>query len=71
MPFVIQSAATGAFLAPNPDDGQPEWVMLLVEAWLMPDFEQCYQTIADHIDPESAPVVVDLSRLGGCDAVRI
>ena len=32
MRLVIQSRTTGAFLAPNPDDGQPEWVMLLTEA---------------------------------------
>lgn len=63
MPFVIQSGVTGHFLTPNPDDGQPEWVMLLRDACPIDDLETCVQIIEDHVDFGSLPTVVDLTSL--------
>ncbi|WP_367068615.1 hypothetical protein [Oryzisolibacter sp. LB2S] len=63
MRYVIQSAFTGAFLAPNPDDGQPEWVMLLRDACAVDDLETCAQLIEDHCDSYHKAVVVDLRCL--------
>lgn len=65
MRYVIQSAQTGAFLAPSYDDGQPEWVTLLSEAVPLDDLETCAQIIEDHVDGFSRPVVIDLWRLTG------
>ena len=63
MRLVIQSRTTGAFLAPNPDDGQPEWVMLLTEAATLDDLETCAQLIEDHTEPFHRPQVIDLDNL--------
>lgn len=65
MRYVIQSAISGAFLAPSFDDGQPEWVTLLSEAVPLDDLETCAQLIEDHLDAGSRAVVVDLWRLVG------
>lgn len=63
MRFVIQSATTGAFLAPSYDDGQPVWVMLLREAATVEDLETCVQLIEDHAEPFHRPQVIDLDDL--------
>jgi len=63
MRYVIQSAFTGAFLAPNPEDGQPEWVTMLSEACTLEDLETCAQLIEDHIDAFHKVVIVDLACL--------
>jgi len=61
--YVIQSATTGAFLAPSFEDGQPEWVMLLREAVAVDDLETCAQLIEDHCDGFHRAQVVDLQQL--------
>lgn len=63
MAYVIQSVFTGAFLAPDPDDGQPRWVMLLKDACAIPDAETAAEMIADHVDAFHKAQVVDLSEL--------
>lgn len=63
MAYVIQSVFTGAFLAPDPDDGQPRWVMLLKDAFAIPDAETAAEMIADHVDAFHQAQVVDLSEL--------
>lgn len=63
MRYVIQSAVTGAFLAPGYEDGQPEWVMLLREAVAVDDLETCVQLIEDHCEPFHRAMVVDLTEL--------
>ncbi|BEP95708.1 hypothetical protein KW843_02815 [Acidovorax sp. sif1233] len=65
MRLVIQSRTTGCFLAPNVEDGQPEWVMLLSEAATLDDVETCVQLIEDHAEPFHRPAVVDLDDLYG------
>lgn len=63
MRYVIQSATTGAFLAPSYEDGQPEWVMLLREAVAVDDLETCAQLIEDHTEPFHRAQIVDLQKL--------
>lgn len=63
MRFVIQSRTTGSFLAPDPDDGQPVWVLLLTEAATLDDVETCVQLIDDHVEPFYRPQVIDLDDL--------
>jgi len=63
MAYVIQSAFTGAFLAPSYEDGQPEWVMLLRDAVPVEDLETCAQLIEDHVDYFHRAQVVDLNEL--------
>lgn len=63
MRCVIQSGTTGQFLAPSFEDGQPEWVMLLSEAGVLPDIESCAQLIEDHTEPFHRPQVIDLDDL--------
>lgn len=63
--YVIQSGTTGQFLASSFEDGQPEWVMLLMEAGVLEDLESCAQLIEDHTEPWHRPLVVDLNCLHG------
>lgn len=63
MRYVIQSAFTGAFLAPSFEDGQPEWVMSLREAVAVDDIETCVQLIEDHCDVFHKAQIVDLQKL--------
>ena len=63
MRCVIQSGTTGQFLAPSFEDGQPEWVMLLSKAGVLPDLETCAQLIEDHTEPFHRPQVIDLDDL--------
>lgn len=61
--YVVQSSFTGAFLAPDPDDGQPRWVMLLRDAFALSDFETTAEMIADHVDPFHKAQIVDLEEI--------
>ena len=61
--YVVQSSFTGAFLAPDPDDGQPRWVMLLLDAFALDDFETAAEMIADHVDPFHKAQIVDLEDI--------
>lgn len=64
--FVIQSAATGRFLAADPDGGEPMWVSLLQQAGggVTDDMERIAQLVGDYCEPDDFPQVVDLDRLG-------
>lgn len=61
--YVIQSAFTGAFLAPHPDDGQPVWVMLLRDACSVSDVETAAEMISDHVDQFHKAQIVDLENI--------
>lgn len=61
--YVIQSAFTGAFLAPHPESGQPIWVMLLRDGCSVPDVETAVEMIADHVDAFHKAQIVDLSQV--------
>lgn len=63
--YLIQSASTGRFLAPD-DDGDPRWVVSLTEAGggVLDDMQRCEQIIVDHCDFDDSPQIVDLDRLG-------
>lgn len=67
--LLIQSRATGRFLAPNPEDGQPVWVLGLRAAALgiMEDADRVAQLLEDHTEFDDLPQVVDLDRLGTPD----
>ena len=64
--FVIQSAATGRFLAADPDGGEPMWVSLLQQAGggVTDDMERIAQLVGDYCESDDFPQVVDLDRLG-------
>lgn len=66
MRLLVQSVATGRFLAPNLEDGSPEWVASLREAGggVVADIEAAHQLLADHTEPEDGAQIVDLDRLG-------
>jgi len=60
--YVIQSLETGQFLAPD-EDGQPEWVLLLRDAGVLHDLENCFQIIEDHLEPWDKVDIIDLTQL--------
>lgn len=64
--FLIQSTATGKFLCPDLQGGEPVWVASLREAGggCVGDMEMIHQLVQDHCDFEDLPCVVDLDRLG-------
>jgi hypothetical protein len=64
--LLIQSKATGRFLAPSPEDGQPQWVLSLREvgAGVLQDMDQVAQLVEDHCDHDDFPQVIDLDRVG-------
>lgn len=66
MRYVVQSLATGRFLAPSFDDGQPSWVMSLREAGggVVGDMEAAHQLISEWCDFDDRPILIDLDRLG-------
>jgi len=66
MRLLIQSLATGRFLAPSLEDGQPEWVASLREAGggVVRDSESIVQLLQDHTEADDEAVVIDLDRLG-------
>ena len=65
MRYLVQSQATGRFLCPSLEDGQPEWVASLREAGggVMGDLESAVH-LAQDCDFDDLPVVIDLDRLG-------
>lgn len=64
--YLIQSKATGKFLCPDMQGGEPVWVASLREAGggVFADMEDCHQLVADNCDFEDQPFVIDLDRLG-------
>lgn len=60
--FVIQSAFTGAFLAPDAD-GVPGWVMLLTDAGQVSDYETAAEIIIEHLDPFHKAIIINLEDL--------
>ena len=62
--FVIQSAFTGAFLAPD-SDGVPGWVMLLTDAGKVSDYETAAEMIIEHLDHYHKAVIINLDELAG------
>lgn len=64
--LLIQSRATGRFLAPHPEDNQPTWVVSLRQAGggVMDDMERIAQLMQDHTEFEDLAQVIDLDRLG-------
>ena len=65
MRYLVQSQATGRFLCPSLEDGQPEWVASLREAGggVVGDLESAVH-LAQDCDYDDFPVVIDLDRLG-------
>ena len=64
--YIIQSASTGRFLAPNSEDHQPEWVvsLRLSGGGVTDDLERINQLIEDWTDFDDMPQVIDLDRIG-------
>jgi hypothetical protein len=64
--LLIQSRATGRFLAPSLTSGVPEWVVSLDHAGggVVSDVEDAIQLLEDNTDLDDQPVIVDLDRLG-------
>lgn len=69
MRLIVQSLATGRFLAPSQDDGQPEWVRSLAQAGggVVDDVERATQLVHDWADADDEPAIVDLDVLGTAD----
>jgi hypothetical protein len=66
MRLLVQSLATGRFLCPSLEDGQPVWVASLREAGggVVADVEMAHQLVVDNCDSDDLPVLIDLDRLG-------
>lgn len=66
MRLIVQSLATGRFLAPSLADGQPEWVRALSQAGggVVADIDRAVQLVHDWADLDDQPVIVDLDVLG-------
>lgn len=64
--FLIQSKATGRFLCPDLDGGEPVWVSSLREAGggVITDIEAVHQLVEDNCDSDDQPMLIDLDRLG-------
>jgi hypothetical protein len=64
--LLIQSMATGRFLCPSVEDGQPTWVPSLREAGggVVRDADAIVQLLSDNTDPDDMAIVIDLDRLG-------
>lgn len=60
--FLIQSQASGRFLAPNPEDGQPHWVVSLRDglAGAVDDMERAVQLMDDWCDFDDMPRIINL-----------
>lgn len=69
MRLIVQSLATGRFLAPSQDDGQPDWVRSLAQAGggVVDDAERAAQLVHDYADLDDEAVIVDLDVLGTAD----
>lgn len=66
MRLLIQSTATGRFLCPSLEDGQPVWVASLREAGggVVRDVDAVVQLLQDNTEPDDEAIVIDLDRLG-------
>lgn len=66
MRLLVQSLATGKFLCPCPDGGEPIWVTSLQKAGggVVDDLETAMQLAQDNCDFDDLPQLVDLDRLG-------
>ena len=66
MRLLVQSLATGRFLCPSAEDGQPTWVASLREAGggVVTELDSAHQLLQDCCDFEDQPVLIDLDRLG-------
>lgn len=64
--YLIQSKATGKFLCPDMEGGEPVWIASLREAGggVFADMEDVHQLVQDNCDFEDQPFVIDLDRLG-------
>jgi hypothetical protein len=64
--LLIQSAATGRFLCPSLEDGQPGWVASLREAGggVVADVEAAHQLVQEWCEVDDMPILIDLDRLG-------
>lgn len=64
--LLIQSLATGRFLAPDLSGGEPVWVASLREAGggVVADVDTAHQLVVDHCDFDDQPILIDLDRLG-------
>lgn len=64
--LLIQSKATGRFLCPALDGGEPVWVVSLREAGggVLSDIEAVHQLVEDNCEFEDQPILIDLDRLG-------
>jgi hypothetical protein len=64
--FLIQSKATGRFLCPALDGGEPVWVSSLREAGggVITDIDAVHQLVHDNCESEDEPMLIDLDRLG-------
>jgi hypothetical protein len=64
--LLIQSRATGRFLAPSLVDGTAEWVVSLREAGggVVADVETAVHLVDEWCDFDDLPQLVDLDRLG-------
>ena len=69
MRLIVQSLATGCFLAPSLTDGEPVWMRSLAEAGggVVFEAERAVQLVHDWADAEDQPVIVDLDVLGTVD----
>lgn len=69
MRLIVQSLATGRFLAPSMSDGEPEWVRSLAEAGggIVDDAQRANQLVRDWADLDDEPVIVNLDVLGTAD----
>lgn len=63
--FIIQSQASGMFLAPNVNDGQPEWVVSLRDglSGAVDDVERAIQLVEDWCDMDDLPQIITLHEL--------
>lgn len=66
MRLLIQSTASGKFLCPDLDGGEPVWVASLREAGggVVSDLEAAHQLVEDNCDFDDHPILIDLDRLG-------
>lgn len=66
MRLLIQSLATGQFLVPSMEGGEPMWVSSLREAGggVFTDIEMAHQLFEDNVDFDHGAVLVDLDRIG-------
>lgn len=64
--LIIQSRATGRFLCPALDGGEPVWVASLRDAGggVFADIDAVHQLVEDNCEFEDQPMLIDLDRLG-------